>query len=79
MNIARHVARLAKTAIAVTFQGGYAVKSDRSIARFPGASILKERRNDKHRVTYGLYQFPDLSKLEMKRIGNMFTHFTAKT
>lgn len=75
MTIASDIIPLARKASAITFYGGYAVGYDGKTARFPSATTLAERRNEKGRVTYGLYQFPDLSKLEMKYGENRNTSY----
>lgn len=75
MNIALDVLNTAQQASAITFYGGYAVGSNGSLTQFPPASVLAEHRNEKGRVTYGLFQFPDLSKIEMKYTENRGTLF----
>lgn len=75
MTIASDISLLAQRTRTITFYGGYAIDYDGRTIRFPPATTLAERRNEKGRVTYGLYQFPDLSKLEMKHAENQYTRF----
>lgn len=75
MSIALDIIDTAQQARAITFYGGYAVGEYGQLVHFPPASVLVERRNEKGRVTYGLFQFPDLSKLEMKYAENRGTRF----
>lgn len=59
---------------AITYSGGYAIIDGKTV-RFPPAKTLKERRNEKGRVTYALCEFPDRSRGEFKYSENKGASF----
>lgn len=65
-SIAESVILKTEGARATTYTGGYAIMEDSTRILFPPAQVKKERRNEKERVTYGLYEFPDQSQIEFR-------------
>jgi hypothetical protein len=53
-------------ASAVTYYGGYAMFLGAPSVRFECAHVESEKRNGRHRVTFGLYRYKDGSAIEMR-------------